>query len=254
VPWHRQGAFIAGVQAQIIGLTSGSNRSALARAANWFAFVGLALDLIGTSSGVARALLLQAAMRRTHRLATHLTSQIDGARHQLRQQQLRSGSGLVVDAYASAALADSVRAISNVMALLAEDGRFGVQTAAHISDIKVAGELALETLGPLPRARARPWWRFNWREHAPQLFRALILWNVDLSNVHVEGIGHIPVASLGGGALCLLTSVVLFAAGSQERAVWISCTAISVSMLICSIMPTTSVHSKSTSVLIDACR
>jgi len=71
-----------------------------------------------------------------------------------------------------------------------------------------------------------------------------MLWNVDLSSVHVEGLGHIPVASLGSGALCLLTSVVLFAAGSQERAVWISCTAIAVSMLICSIMPTTSVHQR----------
>ena len=236
-------------------MTSDSNGSALARATNWFAFVGLALDLIGTSSGVARALLLQAAMRRTHRLATRLTGQIDGARHQLRQLQLRSGgSVLVADAHARAFLADSVRAISNVMALLAEDGRFGVQTAARITEIEVAGELALETLGSLPRPRARPWWRFNWQKHAPQLFRALMLWNVDLSNVHVEGLGHIPVASLGGGALCLLTSVVLFAAGSQERAVWISCTAIAVSMLICSIMPTTSVHSKSISVLIDAYR
>ena len=251
-PWHHQGAFIAGVQAQIIGLTNDSNGTALGRATNWFAFVGLALDLIGTSSGVARALLLQAAMRRTHRLATRLTGQIDGVRHQLRQLQLR-GTGLAADAHARAFLADSVRAISDAMALLAEDGRFGVQAAERIIEIEVAGELALGALGSLPRARARPWWRFNWGKQAPHLFRALMLWNVDLSNVHVEGLGHIPVASLGGGALCLLTSVVLFAARSQERAVWISCTAIAVSMLICSIMPTTSVHSESISVLIDAC-
>lgn len=196
-------------------------------------------------------------MRRTHRLAARIVGQIDGARHQLRQLQQRGGSGLVADAHARAFLADSVRAISNVMALLAEDGRFGIQTVARNTEIEVAGELALETLetlGSLPGARARPWWRFNWRKHAPQLFRELMLWNVDLSNTHVEGLGHIPVASLGGGALCLLMSVVMFAAGSQERAVWISCTAIAVSMLICSIMPTTSVHSKSISVLIDACR
>lgn len=250
---HHQGAFIAGVQAQIIAMTNDNQGTALARATNWLAFVGLALDLIGTSSGVARALLLQAAMRRTHRLATRLTGQIDGARHQLNQLQLRGGSGsLVADAHARAFLAHSVRAISNVMALLAEDGRFGVQTAAHLTEIEVAGELALGALGSLPRARPRPWWRFSWRKHAPQLSHVLMLWNADLSNVHVEGLGHIPVASLGGGALCLLMSVILFAAGSQERAVWISCTAIAVSMLICSIMPTTSVHSKSLSALIGA--
>jgi hypothetical protein len=233
-------------------MTNDNQGTALARATNWLAFVGLALDLIGTSSGVARALLLQAAMRRTHRLATRLTGQIDGARHQLKQLQLRGSGSLVADAHARAFLAHSVRAISNVMALLAEDGRFGVQTAAHLSEIEVAGELALGALGSLPRARPRPWWRFNWRKHAPPLFHVLMLWNADLSNVHVEGLGHIPVASLGGGALCLLMSVILFAAGSQERAVWISCTAIAVSMLICSIMPTTSVHSKSLSALIGA--
>jgi len=238
-------------------MTKDSNGSALARATNWFGFVGLALDLIGTTSGVARALLLQSAMRRTHRLATRLAGQIDGARHQLRQLQLQQrGSGIVADAHARAFLADSVRAISDAMALLAEDGRFGVQMAERITELEVAGELALDALGSLPshRARARPWWRFEWRKHSPHLFRALMVWNVDLSNVHVEGLGHIPVASLGGGALCLLTSVVLFAAGSQERVIWISCTAIAVSMLICSIMPTTSVHSKSIFVLIDACR
>jgi hypothetical protein len=196
--------------------------------------MGLALDLIGTISGVARALLLQAAMRRTHRLTARLTAQIDAARHQLRQLQLRGGD-LSADAHARSFLAGSVRVISRVMALLAEDGRFGVQAAERMVEIEAAGEAALEVLGSRPRPR--PWWRWRSGKHGPHLLRALLLWNVDLPNVHVEGLGHIPVASLAGGTLCLLASVVLFAAVSQERGVWISCVAISVTMLVCSVLP-----------------
>ncbi|KAI0277056.1 hypothetical protein BGY98DRAFT_934655 [Russula aff. rugulosa BPL654] len=83
------GAFIAGVQTQIVSLANNNENTTLARATNWFAYVGLTLDLIGTSSGVARALLLQAAIRRSHRLVVRLTSQIDGARHQVRELQRR---------------------------------------------------------------------------------------------------------------------------------------------------------------------
>jgi hypothetical protein len=67
--------------------------------------------------------------------------------------------------------------------------------------------------------------------------RALLLWNVDLQNIHVEGLGHIPVLSLAGGTMCLLASVVLFAAAQQERGVWVSCVVIAASMFVCSILP-----------------
>jgi hypothetical protein len=211
--------------------------------------MGLALDLIGTMSGVARALLLQAAMRRTHRLTARLTAQIDAARHQLRQLQLRGGD-LSTDAHARSFLAGSVRVISRVMALLAEDGRFGVQVAERMVEIEAAGDAALDALGSGPRPQPRPWWRWHRRsgKRGPHPLRALLLWNLDMPNVHVEGLGHIPVASLAGGTLCLLASVVLFAAVSQERGVWISCVAIAVSMLVCSFLPSNPL-SKSLSVL-----
>jgi len=67
----------------------------------------------------------------------------------------------------------------------------------------------------------------------------------------VEGLGHIPVVSLAGGTLCLLTSVVMFAAASQERGIWISCTAIVVSMLICSVIPTTNDRKRDQAALYD---
>lgn len=230
-----QGAFIAGVQAQLIGITNGSNRTALGRATNWFAFVGLTLDLIGTSAGVARALLLQASIRRTHRLVVRLTGQIDGARHKVRDLQQR-GVDLSANPRARAFLTRSVRAISRVVALLAEDGRFGVQSAEEITEIEAAGAAALEALDSGAHKRGF--------KHL-HLFQAMWLRKVVLPHIHVEGLGYIPVASLTGGTLCLLVSVVLYAAASQPRAVWISCAAIFVCMLTSSLVPTTNSHSKS---------
>jgi hypothetical protein len=236
-------------------MTSNSNKRALERATNWLAFVGLALDLIGTSSGVARALLLQAAMRRTHRLTARLTAQIDAARHQLGELQHRGGD-LSTDAHARAFLASSVRVISRVIALIAEDGRFGVQAAERVIEIEAAGEAALDALDTGTRPRRRSWWRWLWRStggkyDGPHPLRALLLWNVDLRNVHVEGLGHIPVLSLAGGTLCLLASVILFAAAEQERGVWISCVVIAASMFVCSILPSNPL-SKSLSVRVCA--
>jgi hypothetical protein len=68
--------------------------------------------------------------------------------------------------------------------------------------------------------------------------------NVILPHIHVEGLGHIPVASLAGGTMCLLITVVLYAATSQPHSVWISCAAIFVVMLTGSLVPDTDPHSK----------
>jgi hypothetical protein len=230
-----QGAFIAGVQAQLIGITSGSNRTALGRATNWFAFVGLTLDLIGTSAGVARALLLQASIRRTHRLVVRLSGQIDGARHKVRDLQER-GIDLSATPRTRAFLTLSVQAISRVVALLAEDGRFGMQSGEDINEIEAAGAAALDALGSGSGLRRR--------KHL-HLFHRMWLGNVVLPHIHIEGLGYIPVTSLAGGTLCLFVSVVLYAAASQPRAVWISCAAIFVSMLASSLVPTTNPNSKS---------
>jgi len=230
-----QGAFIAGVQAQIIGFANNNNKTALARATNWFAFVGLTLDLIGTSSGVARGLLLQAAIRRSHRLVVRLAGQIDGARHQVRELQ-RRGVDLSSEPHAHAFLTRSVRAISRIVALLAEDERFGVQSAGSITEIEAAGEAVLDALGSGSGSSGRK---------SRSLFRRMWFGNFVLPHAHVEGLGHIPVMSLAGGALCLLISVVLYAGNSQPRSIWITCSMIFVGMATVATFPTTNPHSKS---------
>ena len=202
---------------------------------NWFAFVGLTLDLIGTSSGVARALLLQAAIRRSHRLVVRLTGQIDGARHQLRELR-RRGADLSDDPHARAFLTRSVRAISRIVSLLAEDERFGLQSADDITEIKAAGEAALDALGSLQSSSRR---RYR------HLFGAMWFGNFVLPHIHVEGLGHIPVMSLAGGTLCLLMSVVLYAGSSQPRGIWITCSTVFVCMAAFAMFPTTNSKSKS---------
>ncbi|KAI0300518.1 hypothetical protein B0F90DRAFT_1723572 [Multifurca ochricompacta] len=222
------GAFIAGVQAQMISVIYGSNHNPLGRATNWFGFVGLTLDLIGTSTGVARALLLQHTIRRTHNLAARLTTQINGARHELGELQKR-GADLSTDPRSHAFLTHTIRVISRATALLAEDGRFGMQRTENITEIEAAATAALDALGS-----------HSFQKTA--LFRNPMWWI--LPHVKVEGLGQVPVASLAGGSLCLLVTVVLFAGASQPHAVWISCTVIAASTLAWSIIPTTNVRSK----------
>jgi hypothetical protein len=211
---------------------SNSSSSALGKATNWFSFVGLTLDLIGTSAGVVRALLLQQAIRRSHHLAVHLAGQIDGARHEVREQQRHSLSAASVDPRSRASLTDSMRAISRAMAIFAEDGRFGVQAAARGGT--AGGAQAPVEHDPLDRRPSRAKGGIN----------PLRVW-VRGMLLNVEGIGHVPIVSLAGGGLCLLLSVVLFAGASQPHAVWLSCTSIAAGMLAWSVIPTANPHSTS---------
>ncbi|KAH9042580.1 hypothetical protein EDB85DRAFT_1915769 [Lactarius pseudohatsudake] len=172
------GAFIAGVQAQLISVTYSSNDTALGKATNWFGFVGLTLDLIGTSSSV--------TIRRSHHLAVRLPGQIDGARHAMREQQER-----------------------------------------HAAD--ASGLPAL-----------RPPSRGNWGR-----IRGI------LPNINVEGIGRVPIVSLGGGGLFLLVSMVLFAGASQPHTVWVSCVSIAMGTLFWSIIPATNPRKRSRAALYD---
>ncbi|KAI9441321.1 hypothetical protein H4582DRAFT_2055272 [Lactarius indigo] len=166
------GAFIAGVQAQLISVTYNSNSNALGKATNWFGFVGLTLDLIGTSASVVRALLLQQTIRRSQRVPLCLAGQI-GVRHEMGEQQ----------------------------------ERYAAETLSYHSCPASRGKRSVHPF--------RKWLRGV------------------LPNINVEGIGRVPVVSLGGGGLCLLVSMVLFSGASQPHTVWVSCTSIAVGTLVC---------------------
>jgi hypothetical protein len=231
-----KGAFIAGVQAQMIAVTYTFSSTALYKATNWFGFMGLILDLVGASTGVVHALWLQQAIRHTDRIAVRLTSLINGARQEL---QVATGPGLTrSDPQVLTSLELKIEAISRVIDLL----RIG-----HISLIFVPLFQAFAALYTVPILfDVIPEFELlnllgRGTEHADSA--ALNLTQKIFTYV-VQGIGA-PVASLAGGTLCLLVSVILFAGASQPPVVWISCIAIAVSMFTLSIISTTMVRSKS---------
>jgi hypothetical protein len=219
----------------------------------WFSFVGLTLDLIGTSTGVARALLLQHAIRKAHSLSAQLTAQIDGARHDLRELQHRTATGdqSTDDPRTYSSLMNTVRAISSVIALLAEDrARFGADrkqgggerakaaaaaAAADVEELERAATMAINALDPSPVHRIPP---------IRMMLRGFELEFLMHVNFSVQGPGYVPVISLIGGALCLIASVLLLAGASQPRYIWISCTSITAAMFAFTMIPPGITHSK----------
>jgi hypothetical protein len=224
----------------MISVTYNSNSNSLGKATNWFSFVGLTLDLIGTSSGVVRALLLQKAIQRSHDLALAIGGRIDSARHEVRAEQERqrhsTSATAAVDPHSRALLTNSMRGISRIMAIFAEDGRFGIQAPAEGGTTGALAPPPVVELDPLGILPSKGGVRL-FREWA----RGILL--------NVEGIGQVPIMSLAGGGLCLLLSVVLFAGASQPHAVWLSCTSIAASTLVWSVIPSTNPHSTSAPLL-----
>jgi hypothetical protein len=187
--------------------------------------------------------LLQASIQRSYRLVVRLTGQIDDARHQVRELQ-RGAVDLSSEPRARACLTRSVCVISYIVALLAEDERFGVRSADDITKIKAAGEAALDALDA--HQSSSPQWKT--RHLFRTWFRIFIL-----PHIHVEGLGHVPVISLAGGALCLFMSVMLYAGNSQPRDIWITCSTVFVCMFAFAIFPTADSQSKSLIAFADAC-
>jgi hypothetical protein len=197
---------------------------------------------------VARALLLQSAIRRAHRLTSRLLSQIDAARRELRVREQESRDAArdssPVDPRTQTTLTKTVRAISHIVALLADASRLGGRENAHehehekaaddIIELEDAATAALDALSRRPLHRMPLQSSLGWleRRFLPRV------------SVNVHGLGIVPVVSLAGGALCLLASVLLLAGSSQPRFIWISCTAIAVGMLTFSIVPTSNPRSK----------
>ncbi|KAH9042585.1 hypothetical protein EDB85DRAFT_1077592 [Lactarius pseudohatsudake] len=164
-------------------------------------------------------------------------------REQQERQRRSTADTASVDPRSRAFLADSMRGISRVMAIFAEDGRFGVQAAAAEGGAQTAtAAVGPDALGHHPRRPPRG-------RKGVHPFRKWMWWV--LPHVNVEGIGRVPIASLGGGGLCLLVSVVLFASASQPHAVWVSCASIAVGTVVWSIIPTTNPRKRSRAALYD---
>ncbi|KAJ8469926.1 hypothetical protein ONZ45_g16725 [Pleurotus djamor] len=75
------GAFIAGVQTSILAVARTLSPSTVQRATIWFAYVGLTLDVLGTSTGVFRSLILQRAIASADRTRTQLAGDASRTQH-----------------------------------------------------------------------------------------------------------------------------------------------------------------------------
>jgi len=187
--------------------------------------------------------MLQSTIRRSHRLVMRLTGLIAGAQLHLRKLH-RFGENTSVDPRAGDFLRQAVCDISHIVTLLAEDERFGMQSTGVIIEIETAVKAALDAQGSRPSSsRRKSYYVFGRRWFS----------KVVLPHTHVEGLGYIPVLSLAAGTLSMVISVMLYAAKTQPRDIWITCCSIFVCMLTCAILPTTDPHRKSLIAFADAC-
>ncbi|KAL0958688.1 hypothetical protein HGRIS_014019 [Hohenbuehelia grisea] len=209
------GAFIAGVQAQMISFTWESNNNSLQRTANWFSFAGLTLDIIGTAIGVIRTGSLQRSVRRTERVLNAVSG--DLYRLQTRLNRLAARTASSADRSARSAL------LSDIERLMDE-------LAHHLKifdEFVKYWELSLPMVGadnPLYTTESDA--EMAWK---PMEFLITLGGLLGLPQTVP---GQVPIVVMSGGIIFLLLSVILFAASSQPHAVWIACVILAAVALI----------------------
>jgi len=193
-----QGAFIAGVQAQVVAYTFDKNYNNLQVAANGFGFVGLALDVLGTSFGVLHALKLH---RSIQRMPTLLQAR---SREQLDDMRIQCE-------------ADTTAAVQILEAELSARKKFWV-VRPPLFDASIDKSLH-DHLWPL----------FHHNQSTVQSY-LLRLFSAAGAVPHTATLGMDPLLAMGGGIVCLLVSVMCFAAYTQHKVVWVACIAITTIM------------------------
>ena len=195
----------------MISYTFPNNNTTLQTVTNGLGFVGLTLNILGTSFGMLHALALQMSIRR-----------IQEVMRSRETQQWDSGYGQKL-----------------IQMELSERKKFWM-IRRHLLDTGINKPLGdhLDHLFPEEPAQFQALLQFaNYMGFEP--FRAIPVLGVD------------PTLAMGGGIMCLLMSVILFAVDSQHKSVWLACvsiTVIVVSSMICSIL----VHNECESLVIFA--
>jgi hypothetical protein len=194
-----QGAFIAGVQAQVVASTYQNNDTRLQIVANGFGFVGLALDVLGTSFGVLHALELQRSIRRTPELL-----------HSRSKDQLKDMISELIGKKT-----DKEGVVGTLE--LAISGRKKFWMIRRHSVAAPVGEAFRKHIEGL--------FHEDQSTTLPRLVRLFSTAGVEQSTA---SLGTDPMIAMGAGIVCLLISVVCFAAYSQRRSVSLACVSITV--------------------------
>lgn len=187
------GAFIAGVQAQVNASTLDKNDTNLQIAANGFGFVGLALDVLGTTFGVIHSRALQRSIRRVN---------------ELRQSRSAERFGDMIKNFQTSG-AEKNRIFEHLSKEISERRKFWVfRRYALDAPVSQSFRNHLQPLFPNDESTA-----------IPQLLHLISKAGVEQST---STLGQDPLYAMAGGVLCLLMSVLIFAAYSQPRSVWLA--------------------------------
>jgi hypothetical protein len=194
------GAFIAGVQAQVIAFTCANNKTSLQVTTNCFAIVGLALDVLGTSFGVLHIFALQRSIRRMEELI----------RSQSRNMAKFEGEDGVSELQKLIETELRIRKKFWLFRRYLPNGSLG----NHLDPLFPNGQ-------------------FKDLEHFVRFAGAVGL------DPYTVALGTDPTLAMSAGITCLLLSVILFAASSQPKAVFLVCvtiTAITIVTMVCAML------------------
>ncbi|KAL0952430.1 hypothetical protein HGRIS_006703 [Hohenbuehelia grisea] len=112
--------FVAGVQAQILASTSQpeSNKTKLQMATNWFGFVGLTLDILGTSTCALVTIRIQSRILRTECILDTIAANI--SRTKARFERHREAAGSIADSEYAASLESTFAAMQKQLKYFAD--------------------------------------------------------------------------------------------------------------------------------------
>ncbi|KAI0064313.1 hypothetical protein BV25DRAFT_1823290 [Artomyces pyxidatus] len=223
--------FVAGVQAQILASTSVKNETTLNVATNMFGFVGLTIVLVGTCIGIAHAVSVRQSMSHIDDILQHVSHRLSEAQAKLEELNRYDRTEHSKDVLAEATGVEAVLAhVVNVFKMLEACGddptnRYSLLlekvSTIFLKFLKMSSRSTVETMATITQtARETP-------------FFICILRSVGLTSLleylsagsasfleHISAVLAIGVMT-GYAVVCLLLSVVCFAAASQPRAVWI---------------------------------
>lgn len=235
------------MQAQILAFTYASNSTRLQNVTNAFGFIGLTLDIIGTTFGVVDAVLLQKSIRRSQSLQDpqHISSlketvqnfmttdftadaERSAARYyilKLLQMQMEERKAFWTSRHAHVIPFD--QPFSQHRAQLIRE-----ESANTIMPVRILQRIASKIRTSFPTF-STPFEIYPLLLPALQLVPALTIltsvFSPDSSTVHLGvklPLGKIPLAVMILGIGCLMVSVICFAINSQPRAIWTACVAV----------------------------
>ena len=261
-----QASFIAGVQAQIISFTLQLPPLALGRSANFFAFLGLILEITGTFLGAIHTLFLQTKIEKGTRVIVSMTQcQADlkiivkflqRKKEELRQQgqqeeqQFYGVEGNYTGSFfplASDIIIYNGNFISQpvTQTSVVENINDYEERAKNVQSVLEGMELRYKSLAPPYIINKILELIGKVHPAGPRILplrRDTVITIVDITPVMrpVVAYGNMPLMSMAAGVASLAISTILLAGASEllKAEVWISCAGALIGVMALSLLPT----------------